>query len=96
MTADGDPAAGAVEDEAQFSTWTGKVRGWMLHRLPPDKLLPEDQPSYVASWIYVFGMGAIAALVYIIISGCILALNGPSWYHVSAWGISSTAPTCGV
>jgi ubiquinol-cytochrome c reductase cytochrome b subunit len=64
----------------------------MLRRLPPDKLLPEDQPSYVASWIYVFGMGAIAALVYIIISGCILALNGPSWYHVSGLGhfINST------
>ncbi|MEO8283200.1 MULTISPECIES: cytochrome b N-terminal domain-containing protein [unclassified Arthrobacter] len=92
MTADGNSAADAVEEEPRFSTWTGKTRGWMLRRLPPEKLLPEDQPSYVASWIYVFGMGAIAALVYIIISGCILALNGPAWYHVSGLGhfINST------
>lgn len=67
-------------------TWTGKARLWMLKKLPPDKLLPEDQPSYVASWIYVFGMGAIAALAYIIISGIILSLNGPAWYHVSDFG----------
>ncbi|GAP59738.1 cytochrome b/b6 protein [Arthrobacter sp. Hiyo1] len=45
--------------------------------LPPDKLLPEGQPSYVASWIYVFGMGAVAAFVYILASGAVLALNGP-------------------
>ncbi|WP_427019445.1 cytochrome b N-terminal domain-containing protein (plasmid) [Pseudarthrobacter sp. P1] len=91
MTADGDSGTG-VEAEPRFSTWTGKARGWILHRLPPDKLLPEDQPSYVASWIYVFGMGAIAALVYIIVSGCVLALNGPAWYHVSGFGhfINST------
>ncbi|MBT8159520.1 MULTISPECIES: cytochrome b N-terminal domain-containing protein [Arthrobacter] len=92
MTPDGDTAAGTVDEEPRFSTWTGTARGWMLRRLPPDKLLPEDQPSYVASWIYVFGMGAIAALVYIIVSGCILALNGPAWYHVSGLGhfINST------
>ena len=38
------------------------------------RLLPEDQPSYVASWIYVFGMGAVASLAYIIVSGMVLAL----------------------
>ena len=67
-------------------TWTGKAREWMLTKLPPDKLLPEDQPSYVASWIYVFGMGAIGSLIYIVISGLILSLNGPLWYHVSDFG----------
>ena len=72
--------------------WTGRFRAWGVRTLPPDKLLPETQPSYVASWIYVFGMGAIAALLYVIVSGVILALNGPSWYHVSALGhfINST------
>ncbi len=69
VTPDGDPAGGVLEEEPRFSTWTGKTRGWMLRRLPPEKLLPEGQPSYVASWIYVFGMGAIASLVYIIVSG---------------------------
>ena len=74
-------------DEVEpFSTWTGRARRWMLTKLPPDKLLPESQPSYVASWIYVFGMGAIASLAVVIASGLVLSLNGPSWWHVSALG----------
>ncbi len=80
------PATTAPPEAADAHTWTGKARNWMLKRLPPDKLLPEGQPSYVASWIYVFGMGAIASLVFIIVSGVLLSLNGPSWYHVSALG----------
>lgn len=76
-------APAATEDG---HTWTGKARLWMLHRLPPNKLLPEDQPSYVASWIYLFGMGAIGSLVFIIVSGIVLSLNGPLWYHVSGFG----------
>ena len=67
-------------------TWTGRSRRWLLKHLPPEKLLPEDQPSYVASWAYVFGMGAVAGLVFVIGSGVVLSLNGPGWYHVSALG----------
>jgi ubiquinol-cytochrome c reductase cytochrome b subunit len=78
--------------DEEFYTWTGKARRWMLKTLPPDKLLPETQPSYVASWIYVFGMGAIASLVVLIVSGVVLSLNGPSWWHLSSFGhfINST------
>ena len=75
----------AIPDE-EFYTWTGKARRWMLKTLPPKKLLPETQPSYVASWIYVFGMGAIASLAVIIVSGVVLSLNGPSWWHLSSFG----------
>lgn len=67
-------------------TWTGRTRRWVMKRLPPDKLLPNTQPSYVASWIYVFGMGAIASLLFIVASGVILSLNGPMWYHLSSLG----------
>ena len=74
------------EHVEKTSTWTGAARRWLLKRLPPDKLLPDDQPSYVASWIYVFGMATIAALVFILVSGIVLSLNGPTWYHVSALG----------
>ena len=80
------PATTAPPETTDAHTWTGKARNWMLKRLPPDKLLPEDQPSYVASWIYVFGMGAIASLIFIIASGVLLSLNGPGWYHVSTLG----------
>jgi ubiquinol-cytochrome c reductase cytochrome b subunit len=72
--------------DEEYYTWTGKARRWMLKTLPPDKLLPQTQPSYVASWIYVFGMGAIASLVVIIASGVVLSLNGPSWWHISSLG----------
>ena len=73
-------------------SWTGRARRLLLERLPADKLLPNEQPSYVASWIYVFGMGAIASLAFVIASGLVLALNGPAWYHLSAFGhfINST------
>jgi hypothetical protein len=73
-------------DDPAGSSWTGHARRWLLRRLPPDKLLPEGQPSYVASWIYVFGMGAIASLIFVVASGIVLSLNGPAWYHVSALG----------
>ncbi|WP_345762415.1 cytochrome b N-terminal domain-containing protein [Diaminobutyricibacter sp. McL0608] len=67
-------------------TWTGRTRRWLLTKLPPDKLLPQDQPSYVASWIYIFGMASLAALAVVIVSGLVLSLNGPSWSHTSQLG----------
>jgi ubiquinol-cytochrome c reductase cytochrome b subunit len=77
----------ADDREAEdLGTWTGRARALLLKWLPPDRLLPEDQPSYVASWIYVFGMGAIGALIYVVISGLVLSLNGPAWYHTSPLG----------
>ena len=75
-----------IGDEEEVHTWTGRVRRWLLRRLPPKKLLPQEQPSYVASWIYVFGMASLAALAMVILSGLVLSLNGPAWYHVSALG----------
>ncbi len=80
------PEPDPFEAETGVHTWTGKARRWFLKHLPPEKLLPEDQPSYVASCAYVFGMGAVAGLVFIIASGLVLSLNGPQWYHVSSLG----------
>src|SRR4029453_10727246 len=34
--------------------WTYRLRRWALRLLPPGKLLPDRQPAYVASWVYVF------------------------------------------
>ena len=80
------PPSRPPEQPDEVYTWTGRARRWLLERLPPDKLLPQDQPSYVASWIYVFGMASLAALAVIIGSGLVLSLNGPAWDHVSALG----------
>jgi ubiquinol-cytochrome c reductase cytochrome b subunit len=40
----------------------------------------------VASWIYVFGVATVSALVVIIASGSWLAVEGPTWWHVSSIG----------
>jgi ubiquinol-cytochrome c reductase cytochrome b subunit len=66
--------------------WTGRLRERWVRTLPPEKLLPDEQPAYVASWIYVFGVLTLSALLVVLISGGILTLKGPSWWHFSATG----------
>ena len=67
-------------------SWTARVRRRAVAALPPEKLLPDGQPTYVASWIYVFGVLSLAALATIIASGSILALKGPGWWHFTGLG----------
>jgi quinol-cytochrome oxidoreductase complex cytochrome b subunit len=67
-------------------SWTARLRRSAVGALPPEKLLPDTQPSYVSSWVYVFGVVALASLVVIIASGCFLALKGPSWWHFTGTG----------
>jgi len=67
-------------------SWTGRVRKAAVDALPPEKLLPDGQPTYVASWIYVFGVASIASLTVIIGSGMILSLKGPAWWHDTGIG----------
>ncbi|MEZ0090934.1 cytochrome b N-terminal domain-containing protein [Streptacidiphilus sp. EB129] len=66
--------------------WTGALRRRAVRALPPDKLLPDTQPSYMSSWIYVFGVLTTVALLVVIATGTLLALEGPGWWHVSAAG----------
>ena len=67
-------------------SWTGATRDRLVSALPPDQLLPDTQPAYVASWIYVFGVATLAALVMIIASGTVLAIGGLHWWHTTAIG----------
>ena len=66
--------------------WTTRVREAAVGALPPERLLPDEQPLYVASWIYVFGVLSIAALVVVVCSGVILGLKGPTWWHLQPIG----------
>ena len=66
--------------------WTTRLRRRATGKLPPEKLLPDTQPSYVASWIYVFGVATLAALSVVIATGCLLAIRGPQWWHESSVG----------
>jgi quinol-cytochrome oxidoreductase complex cytochrome b subunit len=81
MTPDDAPLPG---DERM---WTARLRGWAVRALPPGKLLPDRQPSYVASWVYVFGVLTLAAFVVILVTGVVLVWRGPSWWHLSKLGL---------
>ena len=66
--------------------WTARLRNRATRAFPPEQLLPDRQPAYVASWIYVFGVATLAALLIVLATGGILALEGPQWYHGSPDG----------
>ncbi len=76
-----------VSDEDEYGLWTAKVRKAWLRHLPPEKMLPDSQPAYVASWIYVFGVLTLMSLTVVIASGTVLALEGPTWWHISSIGL---------
>ena len=68
-------------------SWTAYLRSRAVAALPPEKLLPDRQPAYVASWVYVFGVLTIAAFLLALASGTVIALEGPQWYHGSSIGL---------
>ncbi len=74
-----------VSDESTGS-WTAAARRQLERRLPWENLLPDRQPFYVGSWVYVFGVVTLAALVWVVLSGTVLALFGPQWWHLSSAG----------
>lgn len=68
------------------TTWTERVRARIEHTVPPGEALPDHQPAYVSSWIYVFGVLTLAAFVVIVVTGCVLSLGGVDWRHTSTTG----------
>lgn len=85
--ADVRPPVGLVEAaEEGDGMWTARLRRRALALLPPGKLLPDRQPAYVASWVYVFGVATLAALVIAIVSGFLIALGGADWWHTNPVG----------
>ncbi len=68
------------------SNWTSSVRDRVARTVPPGQALPDRQPVYVASWTYVFGVLTLAALVFVMASGGVLALGGSAWWHTSDLG----------
>jgi ubiquinol-cytochrome c reductase cytochrome b subunit len=83
-SADGPVADGAAPDED--GGWTGAVQRRLGRGMTLSRFLPTHQPSYVGSWIYIFGVVTIAALVWCVASGVILAVMGSAWWHISPLG----------
>jgi len=73
-------------DVVPDSSWTVKARRFLKDRLPIEHLLPDRQPAYVGSWVYVFGVVTIAALIWVVASGVVLSFFGPQWWHGSGIG----------
>jgi hypothetical protein len=67
-------------------TWTAAFKDRMSRTLPADQVLPDRQPAYVASWIYVFGVLTLAGLLVVVGSGVVLAVGGSVWWHTSTLG----------
>lgn len=73
-------------EPAPPDTWSARLAGWIVGLVPRGQWLPDRQPAYVASWIYVFGVTTLAALVVVVGTGIVLAVRGANWWHHSAAG----------
>jgi hypothetical protein len=82
--AEAEPAPAADDPDSRM--WTNRVRRFGLRALPPHKMLPDRQPGYVASWVYVFGVASLAAFGMAIVSGFAIALGGADWWHTNPVG----------
>jgi ubiquinol-cytochrome c reductase cytochrome b subunit len=66
--------------------WTIGLRAKLTGQVPHGQALPDRQPAYVSSWIYVFGVLTLASLVVVIGSGLVLTIGGAAWWHESSLG----------
>ena len=69
-----------------MSNWTASLRSRIDQNYPTDQVLPDQQPSYVRSSLYLLGAATLVSFVFIIVSGVVLALFGPQWWHESTVG----------
>jgi ubiquinol-cytochrome c reductase cytochrome b subunit len=67
-------------------SWTVRLRTRIAGVVPSGQWLPDRQPAYVQSWIYVFGVATLAALVFVFGSGIVLTVKGSAWWHTSSVG----------
>lgn len=58
----------------------------LAETLPYEELLPYEQPAYVHSYVYLFGIATIASFILLMVSGIILSAFGPQWWHSSDVG----------
>jgi ubiquinol-cytochrome c reductase cytochrome b subunit len=65
---------------------TRDLQQTLSKNLPYEELLPDEQPAYVQSYAYLFGVATIASFLLLMVSGIVLAAFGPQWWHSSGAG----------
>ena len=65
---------------------TQKAQEIIRDNMALEDALPTKMPVYVNSVAYLFGVLALSSFVMLFITGPILAIFGPDWYHVSPNG----------
>ena len=65
---------------------TTRVRERLRTALPLEDLLPDHMPAFMRSPAYFFGILSLSSLVFLILSGILLAAFGPQWWHNNAVG----------
>jgi hypothetical protein len=75
-----------TSDTTTSRSWTVWLRRRISRTVPEGQWLPDRQPAYVQSWIYVFGVATLAALAFVIGSGVALSIGGSQWWHTSSVG----------
>lgn len=66
---------------------TRSLQNYLKKNLSLEDALPTRMPVYVNSVAYLFGVIALSALFVVILTGVVLALFGPNWYHVVRVGL---------
>ncbi len=69
-----------------MSNWTLSTRQSIDKNFPNDQLLPDKQPAYVRSALYLLGAATLTSFIVILISGVILGIFGPQWWHENSVG----------
>ena len=88
-----DRRSTATDDESR--QWTARARRAAESALPPDRLLPDRQPAYVASWIYVFGVLTLSPWPLSSSRAASWPLRAPPGGTSPPRATSSTPCTCG-
>ena len=65
---------------------TEKTQRFIVRNVSLEDVLPSKMPVYVHSLAYLFGAITLTAMLLLIITGVVMTLFGPGWYHGSGTG----------
>jgi quinol-cytochrome oxidoreductase complex cytochrome b subunit len=65
---------------------TRSAQNFLKENLSFEDALPTHMPVYVNSVAYLFGVSALSALAMLILTGVVMSVFGPEWYHFSSSG----------